>query len=87
MYLHYFKEGQPTLNWLDPSFAAERQSQDVNLFEAVVKVLKAEQKKARRTIIACWSEGSRDRTEYWNGRSTAVTTPFARAVQAPWSWL
>jgi trehalose synthase len=21
-YLHYFKEGQPSLNWLDPSFAA-----------------------------------------------------------------
>ena len=24
VYLHYFKEGQPTLNWLDPSFAADR---------------------------------------------------------------
>jgi trehalose synthase len=24
VYLHYFKEGQPTLNWLDPSFAAPR---------------------------------------------------------------
>jgi trehalose synthase len=24
VYLHYFKQGQPTLNWLDPSFAAER---------------------------------------------------------------
>jgi len=24
VYLHYFKEGQPTLNWLDPSFAAQR---------------------------------------------------------------
>src|SRR5262249_10113064 len=24
VYLHYFKAGQPTLNWLDPSFAAER---------------------------------------------------------------
>jgi trehalose synthase len=24
VYLHYFKEGQPTFNWLDPSFAAER---------------------------------------------------------------
>lgn len=24
VYLHYFKEGQPTLNWLDPSFAANR---------------------------------------------------------------
>jgi trehalose synthase len=24
VYLHYFKEGQPTLDWLDPSFAAQR---------------------------------------------------------------
>jgi trehalose synthase len=24
VYLHYFKPGQPTLNWLDPSFAAQR---------------------------------------------------------------
>jgi trehalose synthase len=24
VYLHYFKQGQPTLNWLDPSFAAPR---------------------------------------------------------------
>ena len=24
VYLHYFKEGQPTFNWLDPSFAAQR---------------------------------------------------------------
>lgn len=23
-YLHYFKRGQPTLNWLDPSYAAQR---------------------------------------------------------------
>ena len=44
-----------------PSFAAERQAQDVNLFEAVVKLLRSESKARRRTIIACWSEGSRDR--------------------------
>ena len=24
VYLHYFKEGQPSLNWLDPTFAASR---------------------------------------------------------------
>lgn len=24
VYLHYFKEGQPSFNWLDPSFAAQR---------------------------------------------------------------
>lgn len=43
------------------SFAAERQAADVNLFEAVVEYLRAEAKKKRRTTIACWSEGSRDR--------------------------
>ncbi|MDB5539792.1 MAG: Transcription-repair coupling factor [Devosia sp.] len=44
-----------------PSFAAERQQQDVNLFEAVVKLFRNERKTGRKTIIACWSEGSRDR--------------------------
>ncbi|EPM79731.1 glycosidase, partial [Pseudomonas syringae pv. actinidiae ICMP 18804] len=24
VYLHYFKDGQPSLNWLDPSFAAQQ---------------------------------------------------------------
>ena len=43
------------------NFAAERQAQDVNLFEAVVTLLKAESKAGRRTVIACWSDGSRDR--------------------------
>jgi transcription-repair coupling factor (superfamily II helicase) len=44
-----------------PSFAAERQAQDVNLFEAVVKLMATERRAKRKTIIACWSEGSRDR--------------------------
>jgi transcription-repair coupling factor (superfamily II helicase) len=43
------------------NFAAERQATDLNLFEAVVGVLKRERAAARRTIITCWSEGSRDR--------------------------
>ncbi|HEX4298726.1 MAG TPA: CarD family transcriptional regulator, partial [Devosia sp.] len=43
------------------SFAAERQAQDVNLFEAVVGRLKADGRKQRHTVIACWSDGSRDR--------------------------
>lgn len=43
------------------NFAAERQATDLNLFEAVVSVLKRERAAGRRTIIACWSEGSRDR--------------------------
>ena len=43
------------------NFAAERQATDLNLFEAVVSVIKRERQAGRRTIIACWSEGSRDR--------------------------
>ena len=43
------------------NFAAERQATDVNLFESVVALLQNERKAGRRTTIACWSEGSRDR--------------------------
>jgi transcription-repair coupling factor (superfamily II helicase) len=43
------------------NFAAERQAADVNLFQAVVDRLKADSKKNRHTVIACWSDGSRDR--------------------------
>ena len=43
------------------NFAAERQQTGLNLFEAVVSLLKEERKAGRRTVIACWSEGSRDR--------------------------
>lgn len=44
-----------------PSFAAQRQASDVNLFQAVVDRLLAERRAGRRTIIACWSAGTRDR--------------------------
>lgn len=43
------------------SFAAERQAQDVNLFQSVVTYLEQQSRAGRKTIIACWSEGSRDR--------------------------
>ncbi|HEV7278054.1 MAG TPA: transcription-repair coupling factor [Devosiaceae bacterium] len=43
------------------NFAAERQATDLNLFESVVALLKRESQAGKRTIIACWSEGSRDR--------------------------
>jgi len=78
---------------LAPSFAAERQAPDVNLFEAVVKRLDMERRAKRKTIIACWSEGSRDRmrqvladhglehprmAENW--RDAATTSPAATAL-------
>ena len=43
------------------SFAAERQAADVNLFQAVVDRLRADGKKQRHTVVACWTDGSRDR--------------------------
>lgn len=44
-----------------PSFAAERQASDINLFQAVVDRLLAERRDGRRAILACWSAGTRDR--------------------------
>jgi transcription-repair coupling factor (superfamily II helicase) len=44
-----------------PSFAAERQASDVNLFQAVVDRLQTERRNGRRAVIACWSAGTRDR--------------------------
>jgi len=43
------------------NFAAERQTSGLNLFEAVVDLLKRESKAGRRTVVTCWSAGSRDR--------------------------
>jgi transcription-repair coupling factor (superfamily II helicase) len=42
-------------------FAPERKREGVNVFEAVVDHITALQKGGARVIIACWSEGSRDR--------------------------
>ena len=75
------------------NFAAERQATDVNLFTAVVNLLQQERKAGRRTVIACWSEGSRDRmaqvlkdhglahprlAENW--RDAETTSPVATAL-------
>ncbi|WP_116653782.1 transcription-repair coupling factor [Pelagibacterium sediminicola] len=46
---------------LAPNFAAERQAADTNLFEAVIARIKTEARAGRKTIITCWSEGTRDR--------------------------
>ncbi|MGV3652121.1 MAG: transcription-repair coupling factor, partial [Devosia sp.] len=43
------------------NFAAERQRTDSNLFQSVVDFLDGERRAGRRTIITCWSDGSRDR--------------------------
>lgn len=43
------------------SFAAERQSEDVNVFKAAVDHISTERANGRRVILAAWTEGSRDR--------------------------
>ncbi len=43
------------------SFAAERTAADASLFEAVKTYDRALNKAGKRVIVACWSEGSRDR--------------------------
>ena len=44
-----------------PSFAAEREAADSNIFESVISLISKEAKQGRNTILACWSEGTRDR--------------------------
>ncbi len=46
---------------LPPSFAAERRAADTNLFEALITRLDQATGKKKKTIIACWSEGTRER--------------------------
>ena len=46
---------------LGHNFAAERQAADVNLFEAVVTRLRGISQSRRHSVVACWSDGSRDR--------------------------
>ncbi|GGB62205.1 transcription-repair-coupling factor [Roseibium aquae] len=43
------------------SFAAERAAGDVNIFDALAQHVRALQGAGKRAVIACWSEGSRDR--------------------------
>ncbi|MCB1488522.1 MAG: transcription-repair coupling factor, partial [Bauldia sp.] len=42
-------------------FAAERQAQDVNVFDAAIGHVDTLIAAGKRAIVACWSEGSRDR--------------------------
>jgi len=44
-----------------PGFAAQRQAVEVNLFDSVVERLAKGSEQNKRTIIACWSEGTRER--------------------------
>lgn len=43
------------------TFAAERSAGDLNVFDAVIGHIAAVQRAGKRAIVACWSDGSRDR--------------------------
>ena len=46
---------------MPPSFAAERKAADTNQFESVVGLIKGRGRKGQRTVVAAWSEGTRER--------------------------
>lgn len=45
---------------LAPNFAAERAG-EANIFESVIARIKSEARAGRKTVITCWSQGTRDR--------------------------
>ncbi|MCX6674372.1 MAG: maltose alpha-D-glucosyltransferase [Methanothrix sp.] len=78
VYLHYFKSGQPTLNWLDPSFAANRM-----ISGEIIKSLKTLGAKILRLDAngflgveidsdAAWSEGNPIHQEYPHSHPLSV---------------
>ncbi len=44
-----------------PSFAAQREAQNSNIFNSVIELIAKEHENKRNVIITCWSEGSRER--------------------------
>ena len=46
------------------SFAAERSAGDINVFDALAAHVAARRKNGNRVVIACWSEGSRERLSH-----------------------
>ena len=45
------------------SFAAERADENANVFDAVVRHIRALQQAGKRTLVACFTEGARQRTQ------------------------
>ncbi|MGD9503228.1 MAG: CarD family transcriptional regulator, partial [Methyloceanibacter sp.] len=69
------------------SFAAERQTEGANVFDAVAAHAKRLRGEGKRLIVACWSKGARERlatllSEHGAGE-TARADSFAEALQAP----
>jgi transcription-repair coupling factor (superfamily II helicase) len=69
------------------SFAAERQTEGANVFDAVVAHAKRLKGEDKRVIVACWSNGARERLatllwEHGAGETESVAT-FAAALALP----
>jgi transcription-repair coupling factor (superfamily II helicase) len=71
------------------SFAAERATPGANVFEAVVKHVGALQSSGKQTLIALWSEGSRERMGHvlaehgLHNLAPVASWPQALALQTP----
>ncbi|MFD1694378.1 transcription-repair coupling factor [Roseibium aestuarii] len=65
------------------SFAAERAAGDVNIFDALVTHVKDLKKAGRKPILACWSEGSRDRlAQILDDHGLGSAAPVATLAEA-----
>ena len=68
------------------NFATERQTEDVNVFDAVVGHIRQRREAGLTVVIACWSDGSRDRMQHvladhgLNGLRVVETWPQAGAL-------
>jgi transcription-repair coupling factor (superfamily II helicase) len=69
------------------TFAAERQTEGANVFDAVVAHAKRLKSEGKRVLVACWSNGARERlatllSEHGGGETKRIDS-FAEALQAP----
>jgi transcription-repair coupling factor (superfamily II helicase) len=69
------------------SFAAERQTEGANVFDAVASHAKRLRGEGKRLIVACWSKGARERlaallSEHGAGETARAET-FAEALDVP----
>jgi transcription-repair coupling factor (superfamily II helicase) len=71
------------------TFAAERQNEGLNVFDAVVAHAKRLHGEGKRVLVACWSNGARERlaallAEHGGGETKSLTS-FAEALVLPTS--
>jgi transcription-repair coupling factor (superfamily II helicase) len=69
------------------TFAAERQAEGINVFDAVAAHAKRVHGEGKRVLVACWSNGARERlaallAEHGGGETKSVGS-FAEALELP----